>query len=301
MGLSLDRIKSDAQAARDIKEALEAGNAVIELDPALIDDSFIADRLLNGEDAKFEEFKDGIKRHGQKVPILVRPHPSDPSRYEIAYGRRRRRACAALGRKVRAVVSQLTDEELVIAQGKENNDRENPSFIERAMFAKAMEERQFDRSVIMAALSVHKTELSRLLHIAHGVPAELVMAIGPAPKAGRRRWVALTARMQKATDAPTVVERVTSEESFRQADSDRRFTLVYDALGTRWQPPAEEWKNARGEPVVRIERSSGETKLAIDDGLAPNFGAFLVARLQSLYEEFEAVAPRESVELRKRA
>jgi ParB family chromosome partitioning protein len=289
MGLSLGRLAADAQNAREIKEALQSGNMVVELDPELIDDSFISDRLLNGEDRDFEDFKDGIKTHGQKVPILVRPHPNNPDRFEIAYGRRRRRACALLGRKVRAVISQLTDTELVIAQGKENNDRNDPSFIERAMFAKAMEERQFDRTVIMAALSVHKTELSRLLNVAHGIPLDIIIAIGPARKAGRPRWTSFSERLQKATDAASIIKRVTSEEIFQQADSDSRFTMLYDGLVTKRQPPrtTTPWKNRRGQPVIRIERSNTATKLAIDENIAPDFGAFLIDRLQSLFDEFE--------------
>lgn len=292
MGLSLERLTTDAQNARDMKEAIQSGGVIVELDPALIDDSFINDRLLNGEDPTFEEFKDGIRAHGQHTPILVRPHPNNPDRFEIAFGRRRRRACAILGRKVRAIVANLSDADLVIAQGKENSDRQDPSFIERAIFAKAMEERKFDRTVIMAALSVHKTELSRLLNVAGSIPMGIVTAIGPARKTGRPRWTALSERLQKATDVTSVVERITSQESFQQADSDRRFALIFDALETSNAPPrsAEEWKNARGQRIVRIERSTKTTKLAIDENIAPDFGTFLIDRLQSLFEEFETQA-----------
>lgn len=289
MGLSLDRLKSDAQSARDMKEAMQSGEVVVDLDPALIDDSFINDRLLNGEDPSFEEFKDGIRSHGQHTPILVRPHPNNSGRYEIAFGRRRRRACSLLGRKVRAVVSNLSDAELVIAQGKENSDRQDPSFIERAIFAKAMEDKQFDRAVIMSALSVHKTELSRLLNIAHSIPINVIIAIGPARKTGRPRWTALSDRLQKAADATTIIHRIVSQDDFQKADSDRRFALLFDGLETKNQPPrsAEEWKNMRGQRVVRIERSARATKLAIDENIAPDFGSFLIDRLQSLYDEFE--------------
>lgn len=288
MRLSLDRLQSDAQAGRDMKEAILSGNAIVELDPALIDDSFISDRLLNGDDPAFEEFKDGIKTHGQKVPILVRPHPNNSARYEIAYGRRRRRACIALGRKVRAIVTPLTDEELVIAQGKENNDREDPSFIERAIFAKAMEERNFDRSVIMAALSVHKAELSRLLNIANSVPSDVIVAIGPARKAGRKRWTAFAERLKNSSDASERVAQFIAKPDFKATESDRRFTLLYDALQTKLPTSGESWKNARNHTVVRIERSRTATKLAIDEAVAPTFGKFLIGRLEQLYREFEA-------------
>jgi len=65
------------------------------------------------------------------------------------------------------------------------------SFIERAYFAASIEDRGFDRSVIMAALSVEKTQLSRLISIGRGVPYQVIGLIGPAPKTGRPRWEAL--------------------------------------------------------------------------------------------------------------
>ena len=46
---------------------------------------------------------------------------------------------------VRAVVRTLSDAELVIAQGKENNERRDLSFIERALFAAHLEHRKFER------------------------------------------------------------------------------------------------------------------------------------------------------------
>jgi chromosome partitioning protein len=290
MGLSLGRLSSDAQTAREMKEAMQAGNMVVDLDPDLIDDSFISDRLLNGEDPDFEEFKDGIKTHGQKVPILVRPHPRIEGRYEAAYGHRRLKACSLLGRKVRAVVAQFSDIDLVIAQGKENSDRLDPSYIERAMYARALEDHGFEKAVIMAALSVDKSALSRLLSVAHAIPFDLIKAIGPARKAGRPRWTAFADRFQKASDVSETVLRLTAEDKFREADSDQRFSMLFEALETK-RPNAgghEFWKNARGQPVVRIERSNAATKLAIDENIAPDFGAFLIGRLQALYDEFEA-------------
>src|SRR5262249_44007557 len=77
--------------------------AITELDPALIEASPISDRLsISSQD--HADLADSIREHGQQVPILVRPHPEKPGRYQIAYGRRRLRAIAELSRKVRAVV-----------------------------------------------------------------------------------------------------------------------------------------------------------------------------------------------------
>ena len=58
---------------------------------------------------------------------------------------------------MRAVLRHLSDAELVVAQGKENNERRDLSFIERALFAAHLEERKFDRDTIQAALGVDKS------------------------------------------------------------------------------------------------------------------------------------------------
>ena len=110
---------------------------VVELDPAVIDPSPFPDRLT---DAASEEailtLRQSIEERGQEIPILVRPHPEIEGRYQIAYGHRRFKAISGIaGKLVRAVVRKLTDAELVQAQGVENSDRQDLSFIERVLFA----------------------------------------------------------------------------------------------------------------------------------------------------------------------
>src|SRR6202020_2521759 len=78
-------------------EQLKA-QSVVDLDPGVVDESFISDRM-NGPDGDIAELTRSIEEHGQQVPILVRPHPDRMDRYQIAYGRRRLRAVAQLGRK----------------------------------------------------------------------------------------------------------------------------------------------------------------------------------------------------------
>ena len=173
--------------------------AVVELDPGLCEPSAIADRVPDATDATFEAFVDQIREEGQHTPILVRRHPTKPDRYEIAYGRRRTRAATALGKPVRAVVQDLTDAELVIAQGSENLAREDLSYIERAHFARNMERAGIARDLILKAMAVHRTELDRYLDIAESIPAPVLTIIGPAPKVGRPRWLTLADRIRAAS------------------------------------------------------------------------------------------------------
>ena len=103
---------------------------VVDLNPALIEPSFVLDRMAVAMEAH-SKLVEAIREHGQQVPILVRPHPSERGPLSSGLRTSKIRAAAELERTVRAVVKVLTDEELVIAQGQENNERQDLSFIEK--------------------------------------------------------------------------------------------------------------------------------------------------------------------------
>ncbi len=284
MGLALDRME---QESRDLEKALAAGSAVVELDPSLVDVSIVRDRLSESNDVGFETFKQSIADRGQEVPILVRPHPASEGRYQVAYGHRRLRAAVALGRKVRAVIRELSDTELVIAQGIENSQRKDLSYIERALFAARLEDRGFERSVIIDALATDKGELSKLISVARAVPELLIEAIGPAPKAGRRRWLALADALRDAR-AKRAAERASKDPDLLKADTDTRFLRVFAAtnLSARSQPTVATWKSEFGRAVAAITRSNKAINLAFDCRNEPEFAEFVASQLDQLYTAF---------------
>lgn len=259
MGLSLGSITREAEEARALREALTMGERVVSLDPALVDSSFIEDRLTDGEvdDPDFLALVESIRESGQQSPILVRPHPEKQGHYQTAYGHRRLKAVRRLALQVKAIVRPLSDDELVLAQGKENAERRNLSFIERALFAAALVARGFDRKVIGDALAVQKSELSRLLQVADSIPHQLVRAIGPAPRAGRARWMAIGALLEREDARAKAEEEIASAE-FRAADTDQRFQLVFDRLshGDRPKPETpEELRDEAGRVYARLRRN----------------------------------------------
>lgn len=287
MGRSLGRI---AHAADEARAMIAAGDTVVELDPGLVDPSFIPDRLpTEVQDAT--DLIALIRDHGQQVPILVRPHPDRPNRYQVAYGHRRLRAAVALGRPIRAVVKTLSDADLVVAQGQENSARTDLSYIERALFAVSLEDRGFDRATVMSALAMEKTQLSRLIAIGRAVPASLVTAIGPAPKTGRPRWSALVEALARA-DADELLKVTLGRKDFQGLDSDGRFGRVLTALTATPRPErgglVSAWKNSIGQAVVRIDQNARRTHLTIDERIEPSFGAFLIENLPNLYDAFQS-------------
>ncbi len=285
MGRSLGQI---AQAAEQAKALIAAGSAVLEIPPDRLDSSFVSDRLER-EGPDFETLVEAIRESGQRSPILVRPNPDHPDRYQIVFGHRRVRVAARLDRPVRAVVQHLTDEEVVVIQGQENSARTDLSYIERGLFAVALEERGFDRRVIMAALSMEKTQLSKILAVTHSVPRDLALAIGPAPKAGRPRWEALAERLSQA-NAKRVVYEIMIDPLFKAADSDARFVRVYTALAPSTgdaKPQSASWVTDDGQRVATIERKGRKLAVIIDEAVAPAFGEFLASQLPALHREFQ--------------
>ncbi len=301
MGLSLGSLSQDAEEAKRLREVLAAGEQVIEIDTAMLERSPYLDRLSEGaeNDEDFVTLKRSISENGQQVPILVRPHPDEEKAargiYQIAYGHRRAQAARELGKPVRAVVRRLDDSALVLAQGKENAERRGLSFIERAFFARTLLDHGFDRNTAMAALAVHKSEMSRLVQVTDSVPRAIVRAIGPAPKAGRPRWMALGELLEK--DAAGLAQDEITSQGFRDADSDTRFQRLFDRLnqsargrsgGTRAAPKPRLIKDGEGRTIAGLEKAKKAMRLTIPDSAGAGFADYVAQNLPNLHAQWRA-------------
>lgn len=276
----------DAMAAdlRDAKEKIEAGDLVVEIPTDLIDPSFITDRIGDGGD--MEEFVASIRDHGQRTPILLRPHPEAEGRYQIAFGHRRYRALKILGRPVRAMVKALTDDELVVVQGQENQSRLDLSYIERAIFAARLEAKKFQRDVICSALNVDKTEVSRMISVASGLPDELIEAIGPAQKTGRRKWLDLTKAVGQFNWQSEKDRILTTCREGGATNSDERFVLVLRSLSRR-RPTPEADEHSRTVPSFKLEKKPGLIRIRFDEtNLPKNMVEDFLSRVRDVCSNF---------------
>jgi len=269
-----------------VKEQLEAGQVIIDLDPQVLDSSFVKDRMEISDNA-IAQLAEQIKEKGQLVPILVRPHPTVPDRYQIAYGHRRVRAIERLGTKVRAVVRKMSDEELIIAQGQENNARLDLTFIEKARFVANLESRGFTRKVIREALSVNEGDLSSLIAVGSRIPLDIIEAIGPAPGIGRPRWRTLMDLFQDI-DCINRARQILAENNVQRMDSDARFRVLVDRLQKKETPKPQSWKDPHGRRLATIAFSETKCTLQIDQRSEPEFAKFLVSKLTDIYLEYEA-------------
>jgi len=283
---SLSNITQKVERAEELERQLAEGHAIVELDPSLIDASFIADRLGVAPETQ-AALVEQIRDHGQQVPILVRPHPTAEGRYQVAYGHRRLAALREIGGKVKAVIRDLSDEQLVVSQGQENNARTDLSFIERSLFAARLEDRGFSREIIMSALGVDKAALSKMITVVRRLPVEIIEAIGAAPGFGRRRWMELADLLEREGNRMKALGH-TRQEAVSSLSSDQRFEKLFDFLSVaKERAKIETWLAPDRVRAVRIRDTDSETTLAFSKKAAPGFGDFVRKRLQALYLEYQ--------------
>lgn len=304
-GATRSLLSSIDEMAAQADKLLE-GETIVELDPAVIDDSFAKDRFALDEDDYAEEFQrvlDAVRERGQDSPVLVRPHPKHAGRYMLVFGHLRRRAAVELGRKVRAVIKEMTDRDHVIAQGQENNGRANTSFIEKAVFAAEIANRHFDddNSTVLAALGADKSTLSKMLAVA-GLPAALLTGIGRAKRIGRDRWYDLKLLLDKPSNLDEALSFVATSE-VAALPSDQRFDALIAHLKTKkvtarpqTSPTRASWAPTDGRLVAEVTADGKKFTLALKargpDARA--FGDYLTEHLDRFYEEFRQRADQQS-------
>ncbi|MES5047141.1 plasmid partitioning protein RepB [Rhizobium nepotum] len=285
---AIDDIKSERDRLKALVES--GGGAIRELDPSKVDPSPFPDRLPDDGAGDFETFRNSIRSEGQKVPIQVRKSPSSPDRYQVVYGHRRLQAAKELGIPVRAIEVEISDVELVIAQGIENADRQDLTWIERALFARRMDEAGIKPRDIYAALSIDDAELARMRAVYRTVPSDLIEAIGRAPKVGRPRWAefakAFSGKSGAVDDLHDVLSQAQAAE--KRMNSDQRFLAVLDALKPKASSrmPARVIVDSEGQRVGNYVASSKDIRISAETAAGAEFLKFIEAELPALAERF---------------
>jgi ParB family chromosome partitioning protein len=280
---TLGDLSSRSQRADELEKTLAEGQAVVDLEASAIDPSFVQDRMEGDIDGLLTS----IREQGQQVPILVRPHPEQPGRYQVAFGHRRLRALKELGLPVKAVVRKLSDDQLVIAQGQENSEREDLTFIEKARFAARLSER-FSRDVVGSALSVDKTNLSKMLTLVGNLPDGLIDAIGAAPGVGRPSWQQMADFIATASDPSSVVEFAKSN-GVRDLSSADRFKAILAMKSTkRSRVLPQLMSTSAGGRLAQVTQNKIKLDISIDKRATPEFAAFILEHVPALFEEHMA-------------
>jgi len=287
--MGMGTVSQEQQERLDqLERQLAAGQSVVEIDPDKIENSFVSDRLEVSDEAT-NHLVQQIQERGQLVPILVRPHPDKSETYQIAYGHRRVRAARILKRPVRAVVRNLSNDELVVAQGLENNAREDLSFIEKALFAATLDDLKFDRHVIQSALGgIDRADCSKMIWLAKEIPQDILRAIGKAPKIGRPRWIQLRSLLKDEggiDEARTLI----ADAKFAELKSDDRFALLLEKLLKQESREVFEtyWRNPETDKQVASFRTTDRhATLQFDRKEDDGFARFIYEKLDELYQNY---------------
>ena len=258
--------------------------SVVEIPADLIDAGGLEDRL--GDDAAEDAaLRHSLATYGQQVPVLVRHDPNHEGRYQIIYGRRRVAALKALGQPVRAMVHDLDDRQLIVAQGQENTARRDLSFIEKANFGRQMEEMGFSRAEICDVINVDKTVVSRMLKVMAVIPRDLVLAIGPAPNTGRDNWQKLASAIEGQKVGQLTLKAADSDARFLEAM--QKLTAVNSAgpAGKASSKP-EVINGADGASLGSVKRGKAGMTLAFRK--ADGFDDWLLENMDRLHREYRS-------------
>lgn len=272
-----------------------SANSIRLIPLAQIEASAAKDRLEVSDGV--EKLAESILLHGQQVPILVRPLPHAPDRFQVVYGRRRLAAIRSLGgnRTVKAIVRTLKDEEAVVAQGQENNQRLDPSHIEKSLFAKELREAGYDTQVIVDALGVDRYTVSRMIGVVERIPFAVIELIGAAHDVGRRPWKNLSdiLALRRFDPIPVIEKAIASRPD---ATSSKRFQIAFEAAKMEDARILEERRLSHGStrpeanqaltsPSMEIRAGKDSVSITVRTEHPEAFHAWLAKNSNNLLEE----------------
>ena len=301
LGRMLATVRDRAQRAEEIEKALISADRIIDVEPKLIDPSPVRDRLPS-DAADDESLRESIAQSGQRVPVLLRPSATDPTRFQTIFGHRRIAQCTALGRSVRAVIVEMSDDDALVAQGVENNERRDLSFVERSLFALELTNRGLTGHAIATSIGTSRPNVVEMIAIARAIPRPLIVAIGRAQGVGQPRWRRVADALKTVSEndvhAKAKWAAVIQDAAFVRANSETRIAMVLtalsDAVRTRGADGFATLKDGEGVAYASVKsKKAGDADIRIADdadvSFRPDgrkFSDWMIERLPSLRDDW---------------
>ena len=128
--------------------------------------------------ASLEELAASIRTRGILQPLLARPHPTTPGRYQIVAGERRWRAAQAAGlHEVPVLVRPLADAEAMAAALVENLQRQNLNPLEEAEgYRRLLDEFALSQEALGDAVGKSRSHVANTLRLLN-LPARVQAAL----------------------------------------------------------------------------------------------------------------------------
>ena len=206
--------------------------------------------------------------------------------FEPVYGRRRIAACRRLGVPVKAHVTELDDEALIIAQGLENSERLENSFIEKASFIVQLRDAGYEAQVIGRAIGIQNAEISRMTKVVRETPAELITAIGPAHGIGRRQWAMVAKAATGLSDRKT--EALIKEIAAIPVSSDRFMSALKSLTEKAPAPPAEDKQTVVADGQLAFTRRPQRVDMKVTNKQDAAFLDWIIQNGETLYKNWKA-------------
>jgi len=280
-------------------------DVIVSLDPSKVEASPFKDRFEYDAEAdeKFGALKFSIATEGQRIPVLVRPHPTKSDHYQLAYGRRRRDAILAIMEesdrpeavKIKAYVRDLSDRQLIEEQTLENGPREDLSWIEKAMWAVQLKSSGISQRETASIMGLSEVAVSQMFRVTSVIPEDIIFAIGRAQAAGRPKWTAF-AELLKDRSRVEAVRKIVASAEFQQADGAERISQAMRAA-TSPVPRGEEHVQdeildfAIGGRVFGRMKSTLSGTIVTIPKKEQVFARWLAERMPELMREFNAADP----------
>ncbi|HEY3696075.1 ParB/RepB/Spo0J family partition protein [Phenylobacterium sp.] len=225
-------------------------------------------------EAEIEELAQSIREKGVLQPILLRPAPRAPGRFEIVVGERRWRAAQRAGLvAVPAVVRELDDLQVLEIAIVENVQREDLNALEEAMAYKALLER-FGRTqeAVARAVSKSRSHVANTLRLLQLPPAVQDHVAAGRLSAGHARAIAAS------ENAAALAERIVAAGlSVREAE-----TMARADKGAPRKAAARK-AGSKDADTLALEHDLAEV-LGLDVGIVDHGGA---GELTIRYETLE--------------
>lgn len=277
-------------------------DSILTLDPNKIERSPFTDRFENDVETneELETLKISIASEGQKIPVLVRPHPTKTGQYQLAYGYRRLAAIKALNSeeldsntlKIKAYVRELSDKQLIEEQSLENGLREGLTWIEQAMWSLQLKSVGLSQRAICPILGLTEAAISHFSKVTSNIPDDIIYKIGRAKSIGRPKWTALAELIQDGEKIDVVRDLITTNE-FIHCASQERFAMVFDVAKGRSAaqeilPSTTMWAPTGKSVSVVAKVKDKATSLEFADAKGKAFAFWINTNLDDLYGLFEA-------------
>ncbi|TLP44104.1 plasmid partitioning protein RepB [Cohaesibacter sp. CAU 1516] len=238
---------------------------------------------------EIEGLSKSMENDGQDVPIIVRPHPEVSDRYQLVSGTRRLMAARGMAETcIKGIVKDLNDIDLLMEQGRENSYRREATYIEKVRLAghifKMIPNYEHAKSQVMSALSVDKTEASRLKVIGEKIPDDIIESIGPAPRIGRPRWKDLADLLVQPEHLDNAREIIEGKSFKDIASSDERISHLIKEIEAKPALPPSDVVTLDNTKLATLTHKDKRSVMQMPD---QSFAIFVSKKLPELYETFK--------------